>query len=63
MNREKVKRFIRGYISGERGVFLFDPKGFRKSDPTLTKQIHKLSDEELHQYAILASKIRKNISE
>ena len=62
MKAENAKRLIRSFISGQRGVFLFDPEEYKRHDPTLTKELRKLSNEELLRYATMASKIRRDIS-
>lgn len=56
------KSLLRSLIARERGVNIFDPEEFKRNDPTLNFATHRLSFEELQKYAIMASKIRRDIS-
>ena len=62
MYTQQRKSILRSLFVRERGVYIFDPEEFKRKDPTLTIEIQRLSVERLHEYAVMASKIRRDIS-
>ena len=56
---DKVIKKVRKDASRENGAILFDPDSWKGLDHELKLDRHKLSEDELRKYAILATEIRQ----
>lgn len=63
LKKEQSKKIVRQNIARERGVYMFDPEEYKRNDPSLRIELQRLSEEQLRVYAMMASDIRKEISE
>ena len=63
LKSDKALKQIRKDVSREPKPFVFDPESFRDSDVELTLSRQSLSREQLLEYARVASKVRRSISQ